>query len=551
MAEITFEDITKRLSDLKRTHKLWEPAWKDITDYVLPRRSFWDLNATEGQKPQTKMFDGAALQALQLMIDGLLGYLVSPKIKWFRLTMERKALNDLPGVADYLEETEDVMYAEFARSNFYDSMSEFFLDAASIGTTIMFIEDDIGERRILFSTRHIKEVFIAEGRNGLVDTLYREYKIANRQAYQAWGTKLCEQRLEEVKNNPFGKATIIHAVFPRKDRDYTKIDVTNKPWASAYFDKEHSTKIDVGGFDLFPYLVWRWRKNTDEVYGRSPACDLIQDILRANQIGRTSLQAAQLAVEPPLNVPEKMKGLERIVPRGYNYYAAGSKDLIYPIDLGQNYPIGKDQQDELKNQIQEGFRAKLFMLLEALEGTQKTATEVRDIRGEKTAIWGTTLGRLSSETLSPCIKRVHMICDKNGLLPPLPEALAAIGGRVHVELQGPLAQAQKQYHQSQGVIAGSQFILGLREVFPESLDNVDGDELIRIGMDSQGMPQKIIREKPQVTQIRQIRQKQQEEQQKKLEEQQQEALIAQNANKLNEPVKPGSLMQAIGRKTAQ
>jgi hypothetical protein len=543
-----YEIIQKHLAAHKQVRQPWEPLWKDITNYVLPRRSFWDIDATPGKKPATKVFDGTAIAALQLLVDGLLGYLVSPKIKWFRLGMERRELQDVPYVADWLEAVEDVLYAEFSKSNFYEAMSEFFLDAASIGTAVMLVEDDVKEGRILYSTRHMKEVYIAESRTGMVDTLYREYQITNRQAFQEWGNKLCQQRIEQTEQNPFGKTKIIHAVYPRTDREYGKIDSVNKPWASAYYDVAHSEKIDVGGFDSFPYLVWRWRKNSDEVYGRSPAADAIQDIIRINQMGKTALQAGQLAVEPPLNVPKEMKGLERIVPRGYNYYT-NPKATITPINLGQNYPWAKEEEQEVREQIRDIFRTRIFVLMEMLEGSNKTATEIREIQGEKAAVLGATIGRLNSETLIPLIDRNYEICDKNGLIPPPPEVLGG-GGRVKIEFQGPLAQAQKRYHESQGVIAGTQFIGGLREMFPESLDNVDADELMRVGMDSQGMPQGVIREKPEVKQIREIRQKAQEQEKQEAIAIQEEALVAQNANKLNEPVKPGSLMEAIGKKAA-
>jgi len=66
------------------------------------------------------------------------------------------------------------------------------------------------------------------------------------------------------------------------------------------------------------------------------------------------------------------------------------------------------------------------------------------------------------------------------MLPPPPAALAN-GGRVKVEMQGPLAQSQKQYHELQGVNASLQFISGMAQFFPNSLDNVDDDELMRRG----------------------------------------------------------------------
>ena len=69
---VKVEDITKRLTDLKRMRLPWEPMWKDITQFVMPRRSFWDLDATPGQAP-TKIYDGTAIAAVQLLADGLQG----------------------------------------------------------------------------------------------------------------------------------------------------------------------------------------------------------------------------------------------------------------------------------------------------------------------------------------------------------------------------------------------------------------------------------------------------------------------------------------------
>lgn len=547
MAKITYEDISKRLGVLKKGFAPWKPLLKDISDYVLPRRSFWDIDGEQGQTPAQKIYDGTGLNALQMLCDGMVGNVMSARLRWFVLGMEKKWIQDMPDVADYLEECEDILYAEFARSNFYEAISEFFLDAGSIGTAAMLVEDDVVENRVIFSTRHIKEWFIAEGRTGLVDTLYREYPITNRQAYQQWGDQLCQARLFQVKENPDGKAKIVHACYPRTDREYTKIDGTNKPWGSVYGDAEHKEIIDEGGFDQFPYLVWRWRKNTDELYGRSPAADALADILRSNQIAYTLLQSAHLFVRPPLNVPEKMRGLERIVPDGRNYFT-DPKMVISPVQLGSNYPIGKDEQNQIREQIHEIFRSKIFKLLEQLEGSNKTAYEVREIVGEKAVMLNATLSRLNSEVLIPLIKRMYAICEKRDLLPPLPPALMAVGGRIHIEFKGPLAEAMKQYHESQGVMAATQFINVMREPFPESLDNVDGDELMRIGMDSQGAPQKTIREKPEVKKIRETRLQQQQQEKEEAIAMQEEAMIAQNANKLNEPVKPGSLMESIGKK---
>ncbi len=548
---VTVEDLLQRLGTLKKIREPYQPVWKQVTDYVLPRRSFWDLNATPGKKPTQKLFDGTALTELQLLVDGMLGNIVSAHLRWIKLTMEDRRQNEIPWVRDWLEEVENVLYAEFARSNFYEAMSEFFLDAASIGTGIMLVEDDLSSRRILFSTRHMKECYLAEGRYGTVDTLYREFFMSNRQADQTWGNKLSVARQERVKVDPFGRARFIHACFPRAERDPGKIDQSNKAWSSFYIDTHYHNNdfIEEGGYDDFPYLTWRWRKNSDEIYGRSPAIDAIQDIMRLNQIGKSNLEITQLGGMPPLNVPESMRGRERIIPRGYNYYT-NPKELIFPINLGQNYQMTSDQENEIRDQIRAAFRTKMFLLMEQLDKGPYTATEIRERQGEKATVQGPMSGRLNSETLIPLVKKTFTISQRNGLIPPPPPGLEQ-GGRIHIEFQGPLALQTKKYHQTQGIDTGMLFLEGMREMFPESLDNVDADELMRIGMDSKGMPMKTIRERPQVTEIREMRQEEAARQEQEAIGMEQQKLLADNAQKLNEPLKEDSMLAGIGKAGAK
>ena len=548
---LTVDDVLQRLAQLKTIRQPYEAMWQDVTDYVLPRRSMWDIESIPGQKPDKMLHDSTALTELQTLVDGTIGNLVSLYIRWIHLLMEDRLQNDAPWVRDWLEDVENVLYAAFERSNFYDSFSEYFMDGASIGTGIMLVEDDVRDKSLLFSTRHMKECYIAEGRNGKVDTVYREFKMSNRQIMQLWGDRVSQQRKEQYKERPYAKGTIIHACFPRSERDPSKIDKYNKAWVSLYIDKEFNDKkdfLDEGGYDSFPYLVWRWRKNSDEWYGRSPASDSISDVMRLNQMGKAGLQVAQLAAQPPLNVPQTMKGKERIVPRGYNYYV-NKDEMIYPINLGQNYPIAKDQEKELKEQIKDAFRTKMFMIMNQLEGGPRTATEINARQGEGATIQSSLIGRLNSESLIPLISRVYTILDRNGQIPLPPPG--AGGGRIRIEFQGRLAQQIKKYSEVQGVDSTIPFIQIMREMAPESLDNWDADEYFRVGLDSKGASQKSIREKPEVTEIRKIRQAQQEEQQKQAVAMEQQKVLAGNADKLNEPVKPDSMLAGIGKAAQQ
>ncbi len=553
MSKLKVVDVLARLAQLKTIRQPYEKLWRDVTDYILPRRSLWDIEAIPGQKPSKILFDSTALTELQTLVDGTIGNLVSIYIRWIHLLMEDQAQNDAPWVRDWLEAVETTLYTEFERSTFYDSFSEFFMDGASIGTGVMLIEDDVQEKALLFSTRHMKECYLAEGRNGKVDTVYREFKMTNRQIMQIWGgDTVSKMREMQYKDRPYAKGTIVHACFPRSERDPNRIDKYNKAWVSLYIDKEfheENSFLDEGGYDSFPYLVWRWRKNSDEIYGRSPASDAISDVIRLNQMGKAGLQVAQLSAQPPLNVPDAMKGSERIVPRGYNYYTK-KDEMIYPIPIGGSYPISKDQENELREQIKNAFRSKMFMIMDQLDKGPYTATEINARQGEGATIQSSLIGRLNSEALLPLIGRVYAILDKNGKIPIPPPSLTN-GGRIRIEFQGRLAQQIKKYSEVQGVDSAVPFVQAMREMFPESLDNLDADEFFRVGVDSKGVTQKSIREKPEVTDIRKARQAQQEEAQKQAVALEQQKMLAGNADKLNEPVKPDSMLAGLGKVAQQ
>jgi hypothetical protein len=251
-----------------------------------------------------------------------------------------------------------------------------------------------------------------------------------------------------------------------------------------------------------------------------------------------------MATEPPLNVPESMKGKERIIPGGRNYYTDPTK-IITSVDIARNYPIGRDQEEDVRTQIRDIFRSQIFALLRALEQQKvQTATWVRQVAAEEAIVLGPMVGRFSGEFQIPLVRRTYQILLRSGLMPPPPPVLAG-GARAKVEFQGPLALALRRFHQSQGTTAGLEFLAGIVQLYPDALDNADGDELAREGMDAAGMPQRVIREVPDVQRMRKQRAEAMAREQEAAAAAGEQELVAQNAEKLNQPIKPGSMMERV------
>ena len=165
--------------------------------------------------------------------------------------------------------------------------------------------------------------------------------------------------------------------------------------------------------------------------------------------------------------------------------------------------------------------ADLFNVLMRQE-RQRTAYEVQELKGEGLVLLSAIIGNMQEEKLNPLVLRTFAVMYRNGLLPPPPDELkkAWVEGRVQIELDGPLAQTMKQYHQTTGYMQGLSWIASVAQLFPESMVNIDGDELMRGGATSRGLSQTSIREKADVDRIK----RQQAEDQARA-RQQQEALV--------------------------
>lgn len=502
--EDKLKDLLSKFSYLEKERKNWETEWQEIADFVNPRRSNFNWNTEDrGKRTGTKIYDGTAQNALQLLADGLLGYLVSPSSNWFKLTFENQKIGDLPGARMWLQEVEKILYWLFNHSNFYESISQVFLDGGSIGTATLYIEEDLNEDGIHFSARHPKEIYVQENRYGQIDTIYRKYYMPAREVIKAFGKdKFDDSFLERAKNEPYTPVVMLHVVVPREDRDYLKIDQKNKPYASIYIMEEDRKLLREGGYDTNPYVVWRWRTNTDETYGRSPAWDALSDILKSQQMGKTLMKKAHQSVDPPVMYPAELTGQLQLDPGGRMPYRDPSRQVI-PLNNGSNYPIGKDQEHEIKLSIKEHFRVDFFMMLSSMVGQKMTATQVVEMQSEKAAILGSVLGRLTNELLDPTFDRVFAIAQKAGWLPPAPPALMKYAGtELKIDYIGPLAQKQKQFINNQGLSQALGQVLPLAQFNQEILDLMNWDEVGEHILRSTGAPETVIRSPEERQQIR-------------------------------------------------
>nr|BAR37197.1 head-tail connector protein [uncultured Mediterranean phage uvMED] len=503
-------DLTKGL--LSRYEKLegqrqnWETHWQEVADYMQPRKADVTKQRARGDKRMEQVFDSSPIQAVELLAASLHGMLTNPSTPWFTLRFKDEEIENEDEAKLWLEASTDAMYTAFNRSNFQQEIFELYHDLITFGTAAMFIEED-DDDIIKFSTRHINEVFIAENDKGRIDTIYRRFKISARAAMQKFGEAVSSDVQSAFKKDPYKEVEILHAVYPRTDFNPNKKDKKNMPFESVYIEFKNGNELSVSGFREFPFVVPRYLKASNEIYGRSPAMTALPDVKMLNEMCKTTIKAAQKQVDPPLLVPDDGFLLPvRTVPGGLNFYRSGTRDRIEPLNIGANNPLGLNMEEQRRDSIRAVFYVNQLMMQ---QGPQMTATEVIQRNEEKMRLLGPVLGRLQSELLKPLIDRVFAILLRNNMLPAAPEFLS--GRDIEIEYVSPLAKAQKST-ELQSIMRAVEILGSLANVAPV-FDYVNFDNLVKHLADIVGVPQKILKTQSQVNAEREQAQQQQQEMQ--------------------------------------
>jgi hypothetical protein len=124
------------------------------------------------------------------------------------------------------------------------------------------------------------------------------------------------------------------------------------------------------------------------------------------------------------------------------------------------------------------------------------------------------MGRQQSEYLGPMIEREIDVLSRQGLLPPMPPALMEAQGEYEIEYDSPLSRAQKA-EEASGLMRTIEMTLNVVNVTqnPEPLDYFNWDIIVPEVADIQAVPQRWLRARDEVDDLREARAQQAQAQQ--------------------------------------
>ena len=504
------QQLEKMRMTLRSERESFMPHWRDLSDYVMPRRARYTIaERNKGDRRNKKIIDSTATLAMRNLMAGMMSGLTSPARPWFSLTTPDPSLGEFGPVKTWLDDVTKRMRTIFLKSNLYNALPLLYCDQGLFGTSAMAVLEDDQDVIRCYSFP-IGSYCLAQSHRHTVDTFVREYAMTVRQLVQRFGLENCSRSVQDQYNNGNYETWIdvAHMIHPNEEYNPEKLAAKYKRFSSCYWElgsDEEGKFLDESGFDEFPVMAPRWNLTGEDVYGHSPGMDALGDVQQLQAMQRRMIQSIDKMVNPPMVAPTSMQNKKAsLLPGDITYVdtTQGSTGFKPAHEIRMPLQELSVLIGETQNRVKRCFYEDLFLMLANSDRRQITAREIEERHEEKLLMLGPVLERQNEDLLDPLIDRTFAIMMRRGEVPAPPAEIA--GQELKVEYISIMAQAQKMVATS-GLERFVGFVGNLASAKPEIADKLDFDQVVDEYSDMLGVPPKIVRPDEEVAKIREGR----------------------------------------------
>ncbi|MBX9688192.1 MAG: head-tail connector protein, partial [Candidatus Obscuribacterales bacterium] len=336
------------------------------------------------------------------------------------------------------------------------------------------------------------------------------------------------------------KVKVLHVIEPRRERNPLKLGVLDMPFASLHIEIDQKHLLQESGFNENPVIVFRFWKNAEEVYGRSPAMGALPDIRALNKLVEIFEKAGEMGLDPP-----KMVSTEDVLGAGKMPWGPGvsipihssgrlgteGRRPIEPIITVTNPSWAIQRISDLRDNVQEYF---MLDRLSDLNNRSRQTLGEANIRNElRMYMTAPPLIRFLIELVGPFLDRAFNIMLSAGMFGVVRGSVQDIQQQmmglqpkyisedfINKRMSGlkgyrmnyisPAARLMK-LEESNGLDSLTAFITQTSQLDPSVVDVMNFDETARAKQRLCGASQKVMRSPAEVEKLRQAKAQQQAE----------------------------------------
>lgn len=447
---MTAEELIMRLGHLKGRRVNFDTQWQEVKDLTWPDAPDFITERSPGEKTNLEIYDMTTALALEQGAAALETFLTPRTQRWHKLRSTNEELNKLDAVKTFFEKATDVLFQfrNSPRARFASQMHEGWKSSLAYGNNCIQVID-VPSGGTGYRYTHIGATWIDVDPDGVVDTIFHEYKLTAKAAVQRWKDDAPKCAHDALKSSPYSEHTYLHAVMPNPDYEPGRASQKQMAFRAYEVSCDDKKILEEGGYHELPYMWSRYTVNPAEVYGRGPAMLILPDIKTLQAMERVFLRSGQKVADPPLLVANDGvlgRGNKRINTAANRLIMGGlsptGQALIAPLQTGARLDVTMEMANGRRELIRKAFFLDVFEIL-VMDRVEMTATEALQRAREKGQLIAPIIGRQQSEMLGPMIERELKIAQRQGKLPPLPPELQEAEGEYEIEYESDATRMQK------------------------------------------------------------------------------------------------------------
>lgn len=504
------QTLKTRVKDNEAIKQNWHRIWDLCGEYVHTRKQHFQTTPRPGEFLTEQLYSTIAPQANSAMSSALLGQLWPNGARSVRLVRPKHIPDTSENKAYYTRITQTFTnFLDQPEANLVPAISEYLFDQGAFGIAgIHRKKTGTFMQPLKFFPVTVKNLLVEENKEGRIESVFIDDLYTVRQLVETFGIdNVSKDNRDKYQKGMFhDKIRVLQVVEPRMV-DNPKFQFGNKnfPISSIHFEWDTGKILRESGFLQHPLIVSRFSKAIRETYGRSPAMFAMSAILRLNLIMEILMTSSEKIGAPPLYLLDNGALGASIVDT-----SADALNVFATSGLGEKSPIGQisdvgdlrpliELAETLKNEITQAFL--IDKLLDFNNETRMTLGEaqIRDrIRGDaNSALYKRQYNELFTPLLTGAFNDLleigHMgvirgsdqeaAIVKKGITPTyfpnsVRDALEKGLPIYEIEYISPAARVMKT-EQMQGLTTFLDISVGAGQAFPEGLDNVDIDTIIK------------------------------------------------------------------------